>query len=141
MTLLYTGISPKEPSAGGKVSTSTLRDRINIHYKRNASGSTLRLTLGCLLADRLGIELRRYGSTNRIFFGTGEKVLDVWMEDNALVSWITHPEPWIVETQLIAHLDVPLNLRGNETHPYYVTLKAIRTAGRERARRLPNIGS
>lgn len=138
LTLLYTGISPKEPSADGKISTSTLRDRIDIHFKRNASGSTLRLTLGCLLADTLGIELRRYGSTDRIFFGPGEKELDQWMAENALVSWITHPEPWIIEKQLITHLDVPLNLRDNDQHPFYSTLKALRDAGRQHARCLPN---
>jgi hypothetical protein len=35
---------------------------IRYHYTGNASGSTLRLTLGCLLAERLGIQLRRVGA-------------------------------------------------------------------------------
>jgi hypothetical protein len=63
LILLYAGISPKEPPKNGRPpSRETLRSRIRTHYKGNAAGSTLRLTLGCLLAERLQIELRRYGS-------------------------------------------------------------------------------
>jgi hypothetical protein len=35
-----------------------LRQRLQTQYAGNAEGSTLRKTLGCLLADELGIELR-----------------------------------------------------------------------------------
>ncbi len=42
------------------------------HYAGNAEGSTLRKTLGCLLADELGIELRRVGSGTRKTFVDGE---------------------------------------------------------------------
>ena len=49
-TLLYVGISPKKPSQAGKVSKQSLRTRIRYHYRGNAAGSTLRLTLGSLLA-------------------------------------------------------------------------------------------
>ena len=44
-TLLYVGISPKNDS-----SSQNLRKRITYHYRGNAEGSTLRLTLGVLLA-------------------------------------------------------------------------------------------
>jgi hypothetical protein len=58
--LLYVGISPKAPPPKGFVqSRSTLRKRIQTHYRGNAEGSTLRKTLGCLLSSRLHIELRR----------------------------------------------------------------------------------
>lgn len=62
LTLLYIGISPKKPSAYGTPSAQTLRTRIRQHYSLNAAGSTLRLTLGSLLAESIGIELRRVGS-------------------------------------------------------------------------------
>jgi hypothetical protein len=59
-TLLYGGIAPKVPPANGRpASQQSLRHRIGYHYAGNAAGSTLRLTLGCLLAERLGIQLRR----------------------------------------------------------------------------------
>jgi hypothetical protein len=48
-TLLYVGISPKQPPRGGGApSRQNLRKRIRYHYRGNAAGSTLRLTLGCL---------------------------------------------------------------------------------------------
>lgn len=51
--LLYVGISPKAPpSNGGAPSRSTLRKRLQTHYRGNAEGSTLRKTLGCLLAGQ-----------------------------------------------------------------------------------------
>jgi hypothetical protein len=58
--------------------------RIRYHYSGNAAGSTLRLNLGCLLAERLGIQLRRVGSGQRLTFAAGEARLSAWMADNAL---------------------------------------------------------
>jgi hypothetical protein len=50
--LLYVGISPKaDPANGGAPSRQTVRRRLRQHFRGNAKGSTLRLTLGCLLAD------------------------------------------------------------------------------------------
>lgn len=138
LTLLYTGISPKKPPANGTTeSRQQLRKRITTHYTGNAAGSTLRLTLGCLLADSLGIELRRFGSGERLHFGLGEKTLSQWMHTNALVSWITSPQPWLVEDELIAHLDVPLNLQGNNHNHYHPKLTGIRQAAKARALSLP----
>jgi hypothetical protein len=52
--LLYVGISP---SRAGR--HETLRSRIRYHFRGNAEGSTLRLTLGCLLEPILGTRLGR----------------------------------------------------------------------------------
>src|SRR6516165_3685858 len=69
LTLLYVGTAPKAPPAtGGRASRQTLRSRIRYHFQGNAEGSTLRLTLGCLLARELGITLRRVGSGKRMTF-------------------------------------------------------------------------
>ncbi len=95
LTLLYTGISPSRPPTNGKPpSKQNLRSRIKTHYMGNAAGSTLRLTLGCLLAEEIGVELRRVGSGSRYTFVTGEMLLSQWMSENALVSWVEHAEPW-----------------------------------------------
>jgi hypothetical protein len=52
--LLYVGIAPKKPPAAGAPSRATLRSRIlGQHFGGNASSSTLRLTLGCLLGETL----------------------------------------------------------------------------------------
>ncbi|WP_085128241.1 GIY-YIG nuclease family protein [Mycolicibacter engbaekii] len=114
LTLLYAGISPRRPPTNGKPpSQQNIRKRIKQHYRGNAKSSTLRKTLGCLLAVELGIELRRIGSGTRRTFGAGEAALSEWMADNALVSWIAVPEPWLLERELFTTLDLPLNLRDN----------------------------
>jgi len=57
MPLLCVGIAPKEPPAFETPSNQTLRTRVRYHYRGHAYGSTLRLTLGCLLADSFGSQL------------------------------------------------------------------------------------
>lgn len=113
---LYAGISPSQPPRNGKPpSQQNIRKRVTYHYRGNAEGSTLRKTLGCLLADELGIELRRVGSGTRRTFAAGEALLSQWMDENALVSWIAVSEPWLLERELFSALDLPLNLQGIRT--------------------------
>lgn len=62
LTLLHTGISPRQsPRDRSPSSQQTMRQRLRTHYAGKAEGSTLRKTLGCLLAGELGIRLRRAG--------------------------------------------------------------------------------
>jgi hypothetical protein len=133
--LLYVGISPKVLSLNGKPpSRSTLRQRIRAHYFGNAEGSTLRRTLGCLLASNLGIALRRVGSGSRYTFtNPGEQLLDRWMRQHAFVTWVETDAPWEIERHLLASgLSLPLNVDGN---PCQEAVTAVRTA-RLRARQL-----
>lgn len=137
-TLLYVGISPRQPPANGaSPSRQHLLGRIRYHFRGNAWGSTLRLTLGCLLAARLGIALRRVGSGERYTFADGEARLSDWMQKNAFVCWLTHPKPWHLESQLIAEMSLPLNLQGNALHPFHQSLSALRRAQRRKADELP----
>jgi hypothetical protein len=140
MPLLYVGIAPKRPPANGaSPSRQTLRDRVRYHFSGNAEGSTLRLTLGCLLSDRLGIELRRVGSGSRLMFSTGETVLSEWMSNNIFVCWTEHSRPWELEEELIRTVSVPLNLNQNRNHGFHSTLTSIRARAKERARELPTL--
>ena len=131
LTLLYVGVSPTRPPADGRRrSAQDLRKRIRYHFgasNGDAEGSTLRKTLGVLLADELGIQLRRIGSGDRRTFAGGEALLNQWMAEHALVSWLVHPEPWLVEEKLIATLDLPLNGQdGNKRNVFYSQLKQAR---------------
>jgi len=138
LTLLYVGISPKAPPKNGaSPSRQSLRSRIRYHFRGNAGGSTLRLTLGCLLSEKLGIELRRVGSGTRMTFSAGEKILSEWMGQNALVCWVECSAPWNVEEYAISRLALPLNIDRNEHHGFCATLKKIRSDARDRARLLP----
>jgi GIY-YIG catalytic domain len=138
LPLLYVGISPKRPPADGSPpSGQSVRARIRYHYRGHAEGSTLRRTLGCLLAPRLGIELRRVGSGSRMTFSTGEPILSEWMAENALVCWSVTPTPWEAEEDLIARLDLPLNLDQNSRNSFHSRLVEARAHARQRARTLP----
>jgi hypothetical protein len=138
--LLYVGISPKEPPMNGTLpSRQSLRTRIRTHYSGNAAGSTLRLTLGCLLADQLGIALRRVGSGGRYTFtNPGERVLDNWIAQHAHVTWVATERPWEVERLFLeSGIVLPLNIRGNPRQDLAKPLSAIRSAARRRADELP----
>jgi hypothetical protein len=139
LPLLYIGISPSRPPTSGKpASRQNLRKRLRQHYDRSAEASTLRRTLGCLLADELGLQLRRVGSTGRrTTFTDGEQKLSAWMAENAFVSWVVRDRPWELEDALIGRLDLPLNLKGNSRNPFHPVLTQARARCLAQARALP----
>lgn len=130
-TLLYVGIAPAKPSPNRAPSRKTLRTRIRFHYRGNARGSTLRLTLGTLL----GFELVRVGTGERLTFGDREADLTQWMAEHARVCWVEHEHPWDLEDHAIETLDLPLNLAGNQRHPFHPILSALRRDAKQRALR------
>lgn len=139
LPLLYIGISPKRPPSNGRPgSKQNLRKRLRQHYDRTAAASTLRRTLGCLLADELGLKLQCVGSSGRrTNFGSGEPILSEWMRKNAFVSWVVRKQPWDLEDALIGRLDLPLNLKDNSRNAFYLVLKQARARCLAEARTLP----
>ena len=116
-TLLYVGISPD--TIGKPNSRQNLRRRITTHFQGNAEGSTLRRSLGVLLAEKSGYPLRRVGSGKRMTLThSGEQWLDDWMTENAFVCWLEHQAPWEFEDELLGSLSLPLNIKGNRDHPF-----------------------
>jgi hypothetical protein len=138
LTLLHVGISPTPPPASGKRPVSQdLHKRIRYHFgaaRGSADGSSLRKTLGVLLAPELGLELRRVGSGRQITLAGGEAVLNQWMSENTLVSWVVQPEPWVFEDELTAALVLPLNLQDH--NPFQPELKRLRREAVLRANKL-----
>ena len=135
-TLLYVGISPDK--IGKPNSQQNLRKRITTHFKGNAEGSTLRRSLGVLLAQTSGYPLRRVGSGKRMTLThNGEQWLDNWMEDNALVCWLQHTSPWEFEDKLLSNLSLPLNIKGNRENPFAKVLTEARKQAIRNARESP----
>ena len=131
--LLYVGIAPREPRpSDSRPSSQTVRKRIRNHFRGNASGSTLRLTLGSLMAVELGVQLRRIGKSERLTFGEGEAVLSEWMAEHARVCWYIDPKPWLIETKLISEYALPLNLDQNRHGSFHHTLSEARQAQRKK---------
>lgn len=120
--LLYVGISPSGPER-----KATLRRRLRTHFRSDASRSTLRRSLGCLLRGQLELELRPRGRSGRTHFGPGEDRLSDWMGGNAAVVWLEHERPWDLERALLRELVLPLNIQNNPGNSFAAELKALRT--------------
>jgi hypothetical protein len=135
LTLLYVGISPDKRSKPN--STQNLRKRIATHFRGNAEGSTLRRSLGTLLAEESGFPLRRVGSGKRITLThPGEQWLDNWMQENAFVCWVASPKPWESERDVLENISCPLNIQGNSHNEFSRQLKTLRVQAIGEARRL-----
>ena len=105
--MLYVGIAPDKP--GKRISRQTIRSRVRYHLQGNAEGSTLRRTLGVLLAEKSGFPLRRVGSGHRMTLThLGEQWPDDWLERSASVCWRPHDEPWeLKKRKLLGRFLVP----------------------------------
>jgi hypothetical protein len=134
-TLLYIGIAPSRLSISGKLSKSTIRSRLRTHYAGNAEGSTLRLSLGCLLAGTLGLRLTETRSGRRVWGPDGEAILSDWLGEHAYVAWEENPVPWLREHDLIQSVDLPLNLVGNQANPFHAVLAKLRSEAKAAATR------
>ncbi len=88
--------------------------------------STLRRSLGCILADELeiapSVPLRR---------GTPqEQILSDWMAEHASVTWCEVDSPWKLEPNVIRKLCPPLNLQHNPGNPFAAELARLRKLDR-----------
>jgi len=125
--LLYIGISPKDNK-----SNNNIRNRLRGHMNGNSYSSTLRLSLGCLLADELKITLKKHGSS--LHFGKDEDKLSQWMSENAFVTFQLCNEPWSVEDEAINKLMLPLNLKDNTNSSFKEPLEKLRKHAKSIAR-------
>ena len=98
----------------------------------------LRLSLGILLEGESGYPLRRVGSGRRTTFThLGEQWLDNWMENNAYVCWVENERPWEIEKEIMTKVSLPLNIQGNEDHPFSKILSQLRVNAKHDARKTP----
>lgn len=129
--LIYVGISPRKPSAAGRLSKGNIRRRLNQHVNGNASQSTLRRSLGVLLMEALDMTLiLRKGR----YLWDKEAHLTDWMHDNARIGYVVDDAPWLVEDELLAQAVLALNIQGRGNDPFAKTLAARRRAARAVAR-------
>jgi hypothetical protein len=77
------------------------------------------------------------GSGKRRTFADGEERPSDWMAQNAVVTWLPTPEPWLLEEQLIATVSLPLNLDQNRQHAFQARLSALRREAKARANASP----
>lgn len=129
-SILYIGIAPSRIT-----SKSNLRKRIFNHLKGNAYSSTLRLSLGVLLADRSKFILRRIKNKKMFrFTDKGERFINDWLDENSLISWFEYSKPWEIEKHLINQLYLPLNIQGNINNPFKIDLLRLRKQAKQKAK-------
>jgi hypothetical protein len=136
LTLLYIGSSPDKK--GEVNATQTIQQRVRYHFNGNADGSTLRRSLGILLAKKSGFPLKKVGSGKKMTLTSkGEEWLDQWMQENAFVTWVENNKPWDLENELFHALSLPLNIQGNKHNPFAAELTRIRTEAITNAKYAP----
>ena len=70
------------------------------------------------------------------FTHLGEQWLDMWLNENALVCWTVHPEPWHLEHELLDAYTLPLNIQDDRSHPFCASFSEARRAAKELARKM-----
>lgn len=113
--LLYIGIAPARQG-----SLSNLRKRLRTHLSGSARKSTLRLSLGSLLSDQLG--LSAVPASGKVHFGQTEALLSSWLDEHARIAWVERARPWEVEAEVVHTLLVPMNRDHNQSHPFYAAM-------------------
>jgi hypothetical protein len=131
--LLYVGIAPRKPSAGGSVSGRTLRHRLLTHCRGPIASSTLRPTLAVLLKGELDLRITTTDAGKLKMTTADEGRLTQWMAEHARVAWQVSTAPWELEDHLIRTARLPLNIRGS-TGPFAKVLSAMRSGASRRNR-------
>lgn len=121
LSLIYVGIAQSRAN-----SSQTLRSRVLGKHIRGVIGnSTLRRSLTALLWEGLG--WKPYWATDRASLRPEHnEALKSWIDANLQVSWVACPEPWLLGAPVIERMQPPLNLSGNQNHPFYPSLRAAR---------------
>jgi len=128
-SLLYVG-QTGATTRSGRRSAATLASRIGEnHIRGNAQSSTFRLTISTLLLRRLSLVPARGGRLDR----TSNARMSEWIADHlriAIAPFDNRDTLMDRETEVIVHLDPPLNLDG-------CPLSKARSRITERRRALP----
>jgi hypothetical protein len=107
-----------------------LRRRLGNDLVRNAAVSTLRLSLGCLLSDKLGLQLQRL-PTGKRNFAAGEKQITDWIAKHTLVAWVATEHAAKLERAIITSaICLPLNIEDNPCAATTTVCKAARDRAR-----------
>ena len=125
--LLYVG------ATGG-----TLRHRAIQHLVGNSRTSSLRMTVGAILADELILDPVADGSHCYFDFGDGEARLSAWLTSYTKVAVVPCDAPFVEELALLRTVPLPLNISERKRHrfsKYLMTLRAY-YAGRPNKRLL-----
>ena len=117
----------------GKAEDQMLVERLlGKHLGRSAHVSTLRHSIGALIANRFDLPRCETAKTGKFAVNPTEELeqrITKFLVENAMVSWIPTTSPAAIEGSLIGdyrQLSLPLNILGNRSHPFCRTLSNLR---------------
>ena len=110
----------------------SLRRRALQHVVGDSRSSSLRMTVGALLANDLDLEPVGDGSRTYFNFGDGERRLTSWLCAHTRVAVHPSSQPFVLEKALLREHFIPFNLSERKRHPFSKYLMALRAvyAGR-----------
>lgn len=114
---------------------SDLRIRALQHLVGDSRSSSLRMTVGALLAEELALDPVGDGSRTYFSFGDGERRLSEWLAANTRLAFWECDTPFVLEKHLLRTYPVPFNISDRKRHPFSKYLMSIRAfyAGRPRS--------
>ena len=108
-------------------SEDSLRRRLKCHLSDDTFRSNFRMTLGAVLAEELGLEVRRPQAGRRFSFEpTSEAILSAWIGRNISVAIRESGHALVEEKTLIALNDPLLNIAGRRHQPSVETVVLLR---------------
>lgn len=126
--LLYVGQAGATKWPSGTKSSATLASRIGSqHIRGNARASTFRLTISALLLARLGLVAVTGGKLD----GASNALVSEWIGDHLRVVIAPYDDRDTlgrVESEVISHIDAPLNLGLSLPSPARARLTELRRA-------------
>jgi hypothetical protein len=121
--LLYVGIAEGQ----------SIKERIVDKHLRSAHVSTLRFSIGSLLAHKHNVVPFANAKSGKFAIDEAWEIegrISGIIEENAMLSWIESKQPGVIERTLLGNykqVSFPLNIQGNRQHPFCSTLNAIRS--------------
>lgn len=120
-TLLYVG--KHDQDLGRRI----VDEHFDGELVRGKTMSTMRMSLGCVLASTLGLALETRGKDGYTWGIKGEEDLSGWLCKHARVAWSETGICGDAERRAIKAFDLPLNRQGNEDHPFHDMLGRMRS--------------
>lgn len=125
----FPGVDPALPVYVGLANDDTLASRcLETHLAPKTRRSTLRRSLSALLASQLDL-LDGATAHPKVKFSLapeGDSRLTEWMLSNLRLTWVPHPQPGLVEREVVNALVPPLNDRFAHRAEYWRFMKEAR---------------
>lgn len=107
--------------------TWSLRERIKSHFALRSESSSMRMSLGLLLAEQLNLQVRTI-DTRRSFYFEPEQALTGWLKEHTTTTFFVTDTPMDDERELVARGYGLLNISGAASTEFRRSISAMRSS-------------